>query len=142
MADDTTFYLAGCIILDDQDRVLLIHRNTAHRVQWEIPGGALEPGEDARATAARELKEELGVDVEVRHQLGDKHFLEEGRTIHYTWFIAHIVDGTLKIMEPEEHDKFAYMSIEEIKTLHHELSANGRNFLEAVTRGDIRLNNP
>jgi 8-oxo-dGTP diphosphatase len=139
MSDNTTFYLAGCIILDDQKRVLLLHRSNQKKVQWEIPGGKIKPGEDARATAARELKEELGVDVEVRHQLGDKHFLEEGRTMHYTWFAAHIVGGTPHIAEPHVHDKFAYMSVQEMENLHHNLSSNGRNFLDFVVRGDIRL---
>ena len=139
MSSEETFYLAGCIITDDQKRVLLLHRNTDKRVQWEIPGGKIEPNEDARATAARELKEELDIDVEVRDLLGDKHFLEEGRTMHYSWFAAHIVGGQPRITEPHIHDKLAYMSIDEMKTLHHDLSPNGRNFLEAVTRGDIRL---
>jgi 8-oxo-dGTP pyrophosphatase MutT (NUDIX family) len=141
MANDTTFYLAGCIITDDQKRVLMVHRNSSRRVQWEIPGGMIEPGEDARATAARELKEELGIDVEVRDQLGVKHFLEEGRTIHYTWFAAHIVGGQPEIQPDDEddHDKWAYKSVEELKNMHHEVSANTRNFLEFVHRGDIRL---
>lgn len=139
MSDDTTFYLAGCIITDTTGKILMLHRNTDKRVQWEIPGGKIEPGEDARATAARELKEELGIEVEVRHQLGEKHFEDEGRIMHYTWFAANIVDGQPTIMEPQVHDQIAYYSVDELKAMHHLVSANTRNFLDAVTRGDIRI---
>ena len=48
--------LAGCVIKDDQDRILLIHRNTPKRTQWEIPGGKIEEGEVAEATANVKLK--------------------------------------------------------------------------------------
>jgi 8-oxo-dGTP diphosphatase len=48
------------------DGRVLIARRPAHVHQgglWEFPGGKLEPGEDALAALARELQEELGIDV-------------------------------------------------------------------------------
>ncbi|MBJ7456557.1 MAG: (deoxy)nucleoside triphosphate pyrophosphohydrolase [Thermoleophilia bacterium] len=33
--------------------------------RWEFPGGKREPGEDDQAALARELREELGVELEV-----------------------------------------------------------------------------
>ena len=37
--------LAGAIILDKDNRILLIHRNTPELKQWELPGGKLEKDE-------------------------------------------------------------------------------------------------
>jgi ADP-ribose pyrophosphatase YjhB (NUDIX family) len=50
-------------VLDDQDRVLLIHRTDNDL--WALPGGAQEFGEYIAETAVRETKEESGVDMEV-----------------------------------------------------------------------------
>lgn len=50
------------VAVDDDGYVLLVRqfRIGADRVMTEIPAGLLEPGEDPRATAERELREETG----------------------------------------------------------------------------------
>jgi 8-oxo-dGTP pyrophosphatase MutT (NUDIX family) len=49
-------------VLDDQDRVLMLrrYRFVVGKWGWELPGGLLDSGEDAAATAAREVEEETG----------------------------------------------------------------------------------
>src|SRR5687768_10548153 len=55
---------AASVALIDRDRVLLIQRARApYHGLWTLPGGRLEPGEDAETAAAREVKEELGLSV-------------------------------------------------------------------------------
>lgn len=50
----------------DGDAVLLVRRGKEpHLDRWSFPGGAIEPGETARAAAAREVLEETGVHVRV-----------------------------------------------------------------------------
>jgi 8-oxo-dGTP diphosphatase len=53
----TAILLAGCIIQDSQKRILLLHRSDPQKQQWETPGGKLEPGEDPKIAAVREISE-------------------------------------------------------------------------------------
>ncbi|TDD94803.1 NUDIX hydrolase [Jiangella asiatica] len=53
------FVVAAVCFLDDRSRVLTVRkRDTA---AFMLPGGKLEPGEDAAAAALREVHEEIGV---------------------------------------------------------------------------------
>jgi len=54
---------ARVLLLDASDRVLLIaHLPGDGRRVWTAPGGGLDPGESHEAAAARELREELGIE--------------------------------------------------------------------------------
>ncbi len=55
----------GVIVFKDE-RVLLIRRGKPPRAgQWSLPGGRQRLGETVRETAAREVREETGCEVEV-----------------------------------------------------------------------------
>ncbi|MFP5283029.1 MAG: NUDIX hydrolase, partial [Actinomycetes bacterium] len=55
--------IAHVLLRDDAGRVLLCE--TAFKTDWELPGGIVEPGESPRLGAVREVREELGIDLEV-----------------------------------------------------------------------------
>ena len=50
-------------IIERSGRVLICRRrpDQSHPLQWEFPGGKVEPGESPAAALARELEEELGI---------------------------------------------------------------------------------
>lgn len=62
---NTILVSAGVII--EKGAVLLSRRKKGTHLAgaWEFPGGKVEPGEDPRAALARELEEELGIQVVV-----------------------------------------------------------------------------
>lgn len=59
--------LVAAAILVERGRVLLTQRKRGTHLEgaWEFPGGKVEPGEDPKDALARELREEIGVDVAV-----------------------------------------------------------------------------
>lgn len=72
---------AASVALIDRDKVLLIQRARApYFGLWSLPGGRLEPGEDAETAAIREVAEEVGLRCFAlrpirRMHLGDGRFV-------------------------------------------------------------------
>ena len=55
---------AGAMIFDDQDRILLLDHVFRPDGGWGIPGGFLNKGEQPEVALRRELREEIGIEVE------------------------------------------------------------------------------
>ncbi|MET8526575.1 NUDIX domain-containing protein [Micromonospora sp. NPDC005172] len=50
------------LVVDDDARLLLV-RHTGEQNGWAVPGGAVDIGESAAEAAAREIREEIGVQI-------------------------------------------------------------------------------
>jgi len=54
---------ANCVIEREDGAILLVRQ--VYRSRWGLPGGLLERGEDPASTVTREVREEVGLEIEV-----------------------------------------------------------------------------
>lgn len=73
---------------------------------WSFPGGRAEPGEDAEATARRELLEEAGLTVGALARLGDFHPGPGSSPLRLTVFAARAGAGTPRAADDALHAEF------------------------------------
>ncbi len=81
--------------------------------QVSLPAGALEAGETLRQAAAREAKEEIGVQVlpsDLRHA-HTVHSSTDGSDWTGHFFIADAWAGEPRICEPDKHDDLRWESL-------------------------------
>jgi 8-oxo-dGTP diphosphatase len=91
--------VAGGII--EKDGEILIaqrHKDDTHGLKWEFPGGTLKPGECGEDAIVRELKEELGIVVEVVRYFG--FYIEP--PIRVLYYLVRYVTGDIRLVEHEQ----------------------------------------
>ena len=129
--------LAGCVILDDYGRMLLIHRSHGALSHWELPGGKIEPNETSETAAARELSEGLDVAVQIVGDLGSGVFEQDDQEYHWHWFQAVLGGKEPVIMDMAEYDDLGYFELEDLPSL--ALSPNMLELYPKIDSGEVAL---
>lgn len=88
---------------------------------WDLPGGVIEPGESELAALARELREELGVEIvtESVSHLCRVTFDAADEAVRLSAWLVRDWHGTPANVAPEEHDEIGWVSLEELPSLAH-----------------------
>ncbi|MBY8873552.1 NUDIX domain-containing protein [Micromonospora sp. PLK6-60] len=131
-----TRVVTGALVEDGA--VLLVHRSPtrlAYPDLWDLPGGHVEADESELQALAREMHEELGVQIvaESSARLGDLHAGSGEDAVHIgVWRIGDWV-GSPTNRAPDEHDDIAWVGIIELGGLplvHGDLAALVRSLPE------------
>lgn len=94
----------GAAIVPYGDKIILMRRERGYgkrkKIYYTIPGGGKEEGETIRDTTVREIKEELGIDIEISELLME---FETSKRKQYV-FIGKYLRGVIGTGDGEEFD--------------------------------------
>jgi 8-oxo-dGTP diphosphatase len=113
---------AGALIRDAASRVLCVKPN--YRDYWTLPGGICEAGEPPHAACAREVREEVGLDVEIARLLtvdwqppSPEYGSRARPTLYFVFDGGVLADGTPIVLQHEELDDYQFAAPDELVAL-------------------------
>ncbi|HEY1074564.1 MAG TPA: NUDIX domain-containing protein [Patescibacteria group bacterium] len=126
--------VASAVIYKD-NHILIAKRAATKKVfpnAWEIPGGKVEVGESPQQALKREVKEELGIDIEVMQplcvyssQIGNEWWTEID-------FVAVLLLPSQTItLNTHDHSDYAWINQSQIDEYFDETDNNGRAVRQA-----------
>ena len=98
-------------VLEKDGKYIIAQRKRSDPLsgKWEFPGGKIEPGETPEVCLARELKEELDIEVVVGEYLGSNVHHYDHISIELMAYRATWVGGTITV---KDHHDYRWVSAE------------------------------
>lgn len=119
----------GVIITNKQGQILVGKRSSRHAPYWSIFGGHVDPGESFETCAIREIKEEIGIDIDKPTVFGISNnlqtFRQEGKhTVSICMHVQYDDEVSPKIMEEDKCEALIWVSPDALPEPHFEASRN------------------
>ena len=120
---------AASALIIHKGKILFV-RSKATQEQWAFPGGKQEKNETSQGTASREIKEELGLDIEIKRELGSYIYTSKNRKFEIRCFVAESKKFDLR-EDPDEIIEAKWCTLREGLALN--LTSTTREALEKFT---------
>lgn len=91
-------------IIEKDGKILIAKRKSGKCIgaKWEFPGGKLEENETLEDCLKRELKEELDIEIEIKHYLISSRFFCNGIEIELVAYNVKYTGGEIKLVDHDE----------------------------------------
>jgi 8-oxo-dGTP diphosphatase len=88
-----------------------------HPGLWELPGGKVEPGETPQGALAREIREELGMEIRVGRFLARSEVDVDGRRIRLDVYVARLTGEAPAPLRLAEHRAVRWIGADAVDDL-------------------------
>lgn len=130
--------LVVAALIEEEGKLLVCQRRRggAFELQWEFPGGKVQPGESLEAALARELYEELGVAARIGHEVyrTRHHYAQMPGPVELVFFTAHAAPDQ---MQNRVFERIEWRAPETLKKLPF-LEAD-RELIDLLASGKLTL---
>ena len=106
-----------CAIIEKNGKILCAKRSEKMKLslKWEFPGGKIEANENLEACLKREIREELGIEINILEQLPSfKHSYSENFSIELFPFRCNNLTQEIHLTE---HKQIKWLSLEKLNEL-------------------------
>lgn len=112
--------VAKAIVVGPENKILILRRSAAdvrRPLQWDIPGGHVDPGEYPAEAAARETDEEAGLtidsqEIQLFYAMTEAvEWNDNKQGVTWLFFLAKTANAEVKL--GHEHDDFRWVSLDE-----------------------------
>ena len=107
--------MVGAMLEKEGGRYLITQRppTSSLPLLWEFPGGRVEPGESDQEALARELREEMGIEVRIAEEAMHTHHEYPGYEIDFRVFRCRLRSPEAEIRHLRVHDH-RWVTLEEM----------------------------
>lgn len=127
------FVAAGLIVRGGEILICQRRPDQPMALQWEFPGGKIEPGESAEEALARELDEELGIQATIGPRVTRiRHNYRHGGAVDLQFFAVHEFSGEL---QNKIFQQFRWTRLEELPN--YDFLAADRTLIRDLAAGKL-----